>query len=435
MPSSSIDVNRGQQQRPYNNLQGGRRSPSFDRDNAPFAHGGCYMQNGRWGDRSSGGSGRRGGDYQNKNQYRNGRHWGHDEGGRDVKDSRYMRAGGGGEGDGNGGWRERGPPMPDADTVMNWRSSPRGFGSRDLGEGRGDRGESNANMQQQQQSRFGAPVVTYRNGGEQGRGGRDGGINSQDSDHHSVPDNKHDQHGLQQQHHRLSPYHGGNDGAAPLSARPDSRSPKINDHMRSKQQGRNSTSPASWEVPTSLDHSSTHTPTSAANDSLGFVLGADPYASPQDVPPFGANSHFPGDNMSLDNPAASGHPLSTKNQGQKNTSSGAAMAAGMPLGTQYQHQRGHGRHVGWHSGGGVGHQHMAAHHHQSLQESERSRHGYHPSPGGARGSKSTSILSAGAHSHVGPGKEMGRAMEPSVAPSVPKQLYDPNTNQVCCGRG
>eukprot|EP01084_Bolivina_argentea_P239348 402310_1 len=40
MPSSSNDVNRAQQQRPYNNFQGGRRSASFDRDNASCAHGG-----------------------------------------------------------------------------------------------------------------------------------------------------------------------------------------------------------------------------------------------------------------------------------------------------------------------------------------------------------------------------------------------------------
>ncbi len=452
-PSSSNDVNRVQQQRPYNNFQGGRRSASFDRDNASCAHGGGgggrgiggggYMQNGRWGDRSGGG-GPRGGDYQNENQHRTDRYWSHDEGNRDVKDSRYARTGGGdGDGSGGGGRRERGSPMPNADTVMNWRSNSRGFGGRDFGEGRGDRGEPNVNIQQHQhhqQSRFGAPLVTYRNGGEQGRGGRDGGINrgggGEEADHHSALD-RHDQPGLKQQHHPLSPSHGGNDGAAPFSARPDSRPPAIGDHMYSKQQHENNTSPASWGASTPLNPSSTSTSTSVADDSLGFVLGADPYASPRDVPPSDTNSHFLGDNMSLDHPAASGHSSSTKDQGQKDhtMSSGAAMAAGMPPGTQYQQQRYQGRPLGWHPGGGVGHQHMAVHHHQPLQESERSRHNYHVSSGGGWGSKSTSILSAGAHNHVGPGKEMGRAMEPSVGPSGPKQLYDPNTNQVRCGRG
>ncbi len=447
MPSSSSDANR-QQQHPYT-YQGGRRNASLDRENALYPNGGGggggrgigggYTPSGRW-DRSGGG-GPRGGDYQNENQYRTDRYGSYDEGSQDMKD-RYARTGGGG-GDGGGGggaWRERGGSlMSNADTVMNWRSSSsRGFG-RDLGEGRGDR-EQSVSMHHQQ-GRFGAPLVTYRNGGEQGRGGRDGGASRGGGEaDHFAPD-KHDQPGLKQRP-PLSPSHAGSGGddTVPLSARPESRSPVFGDHMHSKQQQQvYDASPASLQASVPLEHSSPPT-TSTADDSLGFVLGADPYASPRTVHPFNTNSHFPGDSMSLGNmAAASGRSSSTKDQGQKGghlgdnptMSAAAAMAAGMPPGTQYQQQRLQGRPVGWHHPGGVGHQHMAVHHHQPLQEGGgRSRHNYNVSPG-AWGSKSTSILSAGAHSHMGPGKEMGRAMEPSVGPSVPKQLYDPNTNQVC----
>ncbi len=447
MPSSFMDVSR-QQQQPYN-FQGGCKSSNFDRDNAAYPHGGGggrgiggYPPSGRW-DRSGGGGGGggpRGGDYQNENQYRTDRHGSYDEGSREMKD-RYARTGGvdGVGGGGGGTWRERGSPISNADTVMNWRSSSsRGFG-RDLGEGRGDREREQYSDMHHQQNRFGAPLVNYRNSGEQGRGGRDGGVNRGGGETDHLSPDKYDQPPGVKHRPPLSPYHGGSsDGAAALlSARPDSRSPGNGDHMHSKQQQVHETSPAS--VQASMPSHSSSPPTSAADDSLGFVLGADPYASPRTVPSCHTNiNHFPGDSMSLGNPATRGHSSSAKDQRQKgggplrNNSTmpaAAAMAAGMPPGAQYQQHQLHGRPVGWHPGG-VEHQCMAGHHHQPLQEGGRPRHNYHVSPG-AWGSKSTSILSAGVHNHMGPGKEMGRAMEPSVGPSVPKQLYDPNTNQVC----
>ncbi len=452
-PSSFSDANRHHQY-PYT-YQVRHRSTSLERESALYPYGGGgrgrgigggnYNPSGRW-DRSGGGPRGGGGEgyYQNENQYRTDRYGSHDEGNRDMKD-RYARAGGGGDGEGSGGaWRERGPLMSNADTVMNWRSSSsRGFGGRDLGEGRGDR-DQNVSMHHQQGGRFGSPpLVTHRDGGEQGRSGRDGGAVNRGADYFA--NTYHDQPGMKQRP-PLSPSCGGSGGGddnVPLSARPRSRSPAFGNDMHSKQQQQQAhdASPASLQTSVPSEPHSSPPTTSAADDSLGFVLGADPYASPRTVTPFNTNIHFPGDCMSLGSMAAASghHSSSTKNQGQKGVghlgnhhtmSAAAAMAAGMPPGTQCQHQRLRGSSVGCHSGG-VGHQHMAVHRHQPMQEGGggRSRHNCNNVSPGAWGSKSTPILSAGAHNHMGPGKEMGQAMEPSVSP-IPKQLYDPNTNQM-----